>query len=122
MPRWIPITLFISGLSACPGCTVLIGDACSASAPCGVGTVNTSYICDTTQPGGYCTRPCSVVGDTRECRFSGDQLDGICARPGDGGDPQCALRCIGDGECRAGYRCLPVLDAGFGCGPWANGE
>jgi hypothetical protein len=106
--RKLLLLLATMALPGCPGCTVIIGTPCSEQAPCAE-----PYACDTTMPGGYCTRACTTEGDSaRECAFSGDQYDGVCARF-DGG-LTCLRVCSAPGDCREGYRCVPAGDGGVG--------
>ena len=77
-----------------------IGSRCVASSDCGT----TPYDCDTSQPGGYCERPCSIEPDC--------PTDATCASTG-----HCRRRCITTDDCRKqeGYVCADVHSVSFAC-------
>jgi hypothetical protein len=92
------------------GCARKIGDSCSVSTDC---SVTGDRLCDTTQPGGYCTifncEPDKCPDGEGVCvAFTDDACDG------DGvPDPHsarfqrtfCMKGCESDGDCREGYVC-----------------
>ncbi len=76
-------------------CGPTIGDACTTSSDCGVGTcLNRAYA-----PGGLCTQSCVVGGDT--CPSGSTCVRGAI----DGDLAGCLRSCRGDSDCRAGYTC-----------------
>ena len=92
-------------------CAPKIGDSCSSSTDC---SQNGDRLCDTTQPGGYCTvfncepDTCPTEG---QCVAFDQHLDPNCV------DPQawarfertfCMLRCSSDSDCRSGYICYDM--------------
>lgn len=106
------------GALALGGCTPSIGDKCALSTDC---AANGTRLCDTTQPGGYCT-VYNCVGD--DC-----PTESICvlfpaAAPGCDPDDRrfpprngrslCLLACTSDTECRAGYVCADPASAPYG--------
>jgi hypothetical protein len=90
------------------GCTPSIGDKCSISTDC---SLRNERICDTSQPGGYCTlEGCSPnkCPDQAACTLFN------AAVPGCGFDDRssfrtartfCMARCGSDSDCRDGYVC-----------------
>lgn len=87
-----------------------IGDACADDADCG----GAPMVCDTTQPGGYCTVACTAGAD--DCPDND-----VCVDPGGGASPYCADICNPDDPsdpndssdpvpCRDGYACTPSGD------------
>jgi hypothetical protein len=92
-------------------CTPEIGDKCNASTDC---STRGDRLCDTSQPGGYCT--------ILNCRGGSCADDAICvlfgsAVPGCGYDDRsgtfgsriarsfCMAQCGSNGDCREGYVC-----------------
>ncbi len=81
------LTIFLT-----PGCGKEIGDSCSSSNDCPSGAV-----CDTSQPGGYCTiTPCYKGDCPSESRCTDFGMDNTF----------CMKRCNDDYDCRDGYRCV----------------
>ena len=74
-------------------CAAQVGDSCGSNGDCG-----TNRICDTSLPGGYCTRtPCDVNGCPDEA---------VCITFEDG-HSFCMKYCSNDGDCRGGdYACV----------------
>lgn len=75
--------------------------------------------CDSSFPGGYCTRACTGLPGT-VCPGSGNKNDGVCGLPLGDGSLGCAARCEVDGgsvfgACRSGYRCVPSSEDGGAC-------
>ncbi|NOZ01353.1 MAG: hypothetical protein GXP54_05625 [Deltaproteobacteria bacterium] len=91
-------------IAVCTACLVLsacgrdIGDDCSTNVDCGTGR-----ICDTSQPGGYCTispcRPDYCPGASICVEFTPD-------------DAYCMQGCEADEECRQGYECVVGFNVG----------
>jgi hypothetical protein len=114
MSRLPPVSLFAASL--CLGilgvaCAPKIGDDCSSSTDC---SQNGDRLCDTTQPGGYCTvfncEP-DTCPEEAQCVAFDQTLDPACV------DPQswarfertfCMRRCDNDGDCRSGYVCYDM--------------
>ena len=87
--RLFPVLLAAVAAAACsPG----VGDSCSTNSDCG-----TSRICDTSQPGGYCT--------VSPCRDIGCPSEAICV---DFGTQQsyCMQQCGPFAFCREGFECI----------------
>lgn len=95
-------------------CAPEIGDSCTNSNDC---SASGDRLCDTTQPGGYCTifncDPTSCPGDESICVQFGSVLSTVGQCP----DPQrpspqsrtfCMRTCSDSGDCRSGYRCTDL--------------
>lgn len=112
-----PFALLLGATVA--GCTPEIGDKCQVSTDC---SVRGDRLCDTSQPGGYCTQ--------LNCGGNGCADDGSCvlfdsAIPGCGYDDRagafgsrvarsfCMAMCESNGDCRDGYVCADPRTA-----PW----
>ncbi|MDQ3037280.1 MAG: MSCRAMM family adhesin SdrC [Myxococcota bacterium] len=93
---WIGLVM-LCGVAAI-GCAPQIGDSCSNSSNC---SINGDRLCDTAQPGGYCT-----IFDCQPDRCP-DQS--VCVRfnpqPSRRAILACMRACNGDGDCRGEYRC-----------------
>jgi hypothetical protein len=104
---WTVVSL---GLVA--GCAPKIGDHCSISTDC---SANGDRLCDTTQPGGYCT--------VFNCEPNGCPDESVCVAFNEKSCPDpshglataqavrfqrtfCMATCSSDGDCRGGYTCL----------------
>ncbi len=101
---------FVAAFAAAFGlaCTPSIGDACTISTDC---SANGDRLCDTSQPGGYCT--------IFSCGPNGCPNDGVCAAfdvaaPGCSYNDRevgrtarsfCLASCDDDADCRDGFRC-----------------
>jgi hypothetical protein len=100
------------------GCAPKIGDHCSISTDC---SANGDRLCDTTQPGGYCTifncEPNSCPEEAVCVAFNEKSCPDTTPAAGDAGVANsvqsvrfqrtfCMLTCNGDGDCRSGYVCL----------------
>ncbi len=105
--RLASVALFASIVAI--GCKPKIGDKCASSTDC---STSGDRLCDTTQPGGYCTMfNCEPDG----CPAGEAACVGFYATVC--GDPQrtprfgrtfCMATCSGDGDCRAGYACVDM--------------
>jgi len=93
------------------GCTPAIGDRCTLSTDC---SVQGNRICDTTQPGGYCTAvPCTAdkCPDNAACVEVGASVPGCAyddyAAPSRVASPMCLKTCSSNSDCRQsdGYTC-----------------
>lgn len=114
--RW-HVLVAISAL-ALIGCKPEIGDECSVSTDCSnVG----DRLCDTTQPGGYCTIFNCEPGTCPEeavCIAFYNSDSRVCQDPQDEARLRrtyCLRSCDGDGDCRGGYSCE---DLGAKDNPW----
>lgn len=90
------------------GCAPKIGDDCTSSTDC---SINGDRLCDTTQPGGYCTvfncEP-DTCPEEAQCVAFDMQIDPACYDPQHWGRFErtfCMLRCDNNGDCRSGYLC-----------------
>jgi hypothetical protein len=114
--RWA-LLVALSALLAL-GCKPEIGDECSVSTDCSnIG----DRLCDTTQPGGYCTifncEPDTCPEEAICIGFDSSESQ-VCQDPQGGNRLQrtfCLRRCEGDGDCRGGYVCA---DLGRQSNPW----
>lgn len=114
MPRlesWSTHLALLVALSALAGCKPQIGDDCSVSTDCSnVG----DRLCDTTQPGGYCTifncEP-GTCPDEAVCVAFKTSLSLSCPSP-QGAERLrrtfCMRNCSDDSDCRTGYRCIDL--------------
>jgi hypothetical protein len=85
----VAVLLSVAGAA---GCARQIGDECSLNSDCGV-----DKICDTSQPGGYCT--------ISPCRADTCPSEAICVTFA----PQttwCMRVCSNQNPCRGDYRCV----------------
>jgi hypothetical protein len=114
--RWAMLAL-VSALAVL-GCKPEIGDECSVSTDCSnVG----DRLCDSTQPGGYCTIFNCEPGTCPEeavciAFYTSDSL--VCRDPQE--EPRlrrtfCLRSCEGNGDCRGGYSCENLAAKG---NPW----
>jgi hypothetical protein len=96
------------------GCAPKIGDSCSNSNDC---SANGDRLCDTTQPGGYCTifncDPTSCPFDESLCvTFSSVvSIVGSCPdpnRPSPFARSFCMAKCKNASDCRKGYECTDL--------------
>lgn len=85
------------------GCAPQIGDGCGNSSNC---SINGDRICDTAQPGGYCT--------IFECQPDRCPDSALCVRfnptPARRAVTACMRRCAGDSDCRSEYECRSVAE------------
>src|SRR5690349_6744562 len=102
------VALAFAGLTA--GCGPKIGDACTSSVDC---SPQQDRLCDTTQPGGYCTKfncePDSCPDGM--CVAFDPILDPACGAYDDGRWPRfertfCVAACEDAEDCRSGYACI----------------
>jgi hypothetical protein len=94
------------------GCSPDIGDDCNSSLDCSqIG----DRLCDTTQPGGYCTifncEPDTCPEDEAACVGFQFDLDPACKSVDDATYPRfsktfCMALCEDASDCRAGYECV----------------
>jgi hypothetical protein len=100
------------------GCTPSIGDACSFATEC---SARGDRICDTTQPGGYCTVANCGRGTCPEgsvCVLFGAREPGCSTNDRDTprlGKTYCMATCASGGDCRGGYTCASPTAL-----PWAG--
>lgn len=100
------------------GCTPSIGDACAYATEC---SSRGDRVCDTTQPGGYCTVPNCGSGTCPEgsvCVLFGAREPGCPLN--DRATPRlaqtfCMAVCGSDGDCRGEYTCAKPSAA-----PWSG--
>jgi hypothetical protein len=96
-------------LTLAAGCKPKIGDDCSVSTDC---SSTGDRLCDTTQPGGYCTIFNCEPGTCPEEAYCVAFLTApslVCEDPQDPDRLQrtfCMRRCDNDGDCRGGYDCV----------------
>ena len=85
-----------------------VGTPCTVTADC-----DPAHFCDTSSPGGFCTKGCTFEGTTtKECP-SGS----VCTYTG-GTVMVCANTCKTDANCRDQYGCYPVKNSTLlACGP-----
>lgn len=92
------------------GCNPKIGDDCTNSTDC---SVSGDRLCDTTQPGGYCTvfncEP-DTCPEEAQCVAFDTELDPACEdqRWARFERTFCMRRCSDDGDCRSGYVCFDM--------------
>jgi hypothetical protein len=108
-------------IAACAlvGCTPAIGDRCTLSTDC---SVQGNRLCDTTQPGGYCTAlQCTAdkCPDNATCVELGASVPGCryddYSAPSRVASARCLKTCSSDSDCRQtdGYVCAsPATPAG----------
>ncbi|MDF2698197.1 MAG: hypothetical protein K0S65_6580 [Labilithrix sp.] len=110
--RWAPqVAAGLALLAAIAACTPEIGDKCQVSTDC---SVQGDRLCDTSQPGGYCTQlNCqgNSCFDEASCVLFGSAIPG-CGfddRSGRYGSRVarsfCMAKCESNGDCREGYVC-----------------
>jgi hypothetical protein len=85
------------------GCAPRIGDGCASQTNC---SINGDRVCDTTQPGGYCT--------VFDCSPDTCPDDAVCVRF-EPDTPRlsrtvCMRRCGSNGDCRTNYTCVANAD------------
>jgi hypothetical protein len=96
------------------GCSPQIGSSCNLSTDC---SSQGDRVCDTAQPGGYCTiLNCSSFScpDHAVCVMFESALPGCSAsapysdyqQPSRTGVALCMQHCGSDGDCRSGYHCV----------------
>lgn len=94
---------------ACAACnnSTAVGSPCTVTADC-----DPAHFCDTSTPGGFCTRGCTFEGRTDECPGGS-----ICTYTG-GTVLVCAPICTTKAQCRDHYDCKAVKGvATLACGP-----
>lgn len=100
-------------LAALAGCTPKIGDACTTSTDC---SATGGRLCDTTEPGGYCTifncEPGSCPSEAHCVAFK-DQISQAAACQNPQGSARlertfCMAKCSKDSDCRSGYKCVDM--------------
>jgi hypothetical protein len=102
------------------GCQPEIGDSCSISDDC---SQQGDRLCDTTQPGGYCTKfncePDSCPEEATCVAFTRASVENPACDESPtalaGKRTFCMRRCKKDGDCRSGYECGDVGESG---NPW----
>ena len=116
LDRWLLLSVLTATLAL--GCKPEIGDECSVSTDCS----NTGdRLCDTTQPGGYCTIFNCEPGTCPEeaiCVAFYTSTSLVCKDPQD--EPRlqrtfCLRNCDGNDDCRSGYSCEDMGDKN---NPW----
>ena len=114
--RWL-LLLSSAALLCSIACKPEIGDECTLSTDC---SATGERLCDTTQPGGYCT--------IFNCEPGSCPEEAICVgfNSAPSSNPECAdalgssrfyrafcmFRCDGDDDCRDGYDCIDMNHAG----------
>lgn len=91
------------------GCKPKIGDSCKSSTDC---SAQADRLCDTTQPGGYCTlfncEPGTCPEDESVCVAFNDTICDDPLRTPRFQRTFCMARCDDDGDCRAEYECVDM--------------
>lgn len=90
----VTISLFLAGCGQSS-----VGRPCTSDQECDFG-----QSCLTQLPGGYCTKSCSIDGDTRECPGGT-----VCANHGTA--LLCSATCQQQSDCRAEYECNGVSNS-----------
>ena len=87
-------------LLLCAGCNnpTAVGSPCTVTSDC-----DPAHYCDTSSPGGFCTRGCTFEGRKEEC-----PAGSICAHPG-GTVLVCAPICTDTSQCRDQYACNTLI-------------
>ena len=110
--RNLEVLVLAWSLALGSGCKPEIGDDCETSTDCSNAG---DRLCDTTQPGGYCTifncEPGTCPEDEAICVAFQSSLSKVCADT-----PQdqrlmrtfCLRKCSDDDDCRSGYRCIEM--------------
>jgi hypothetical protein len=95
-------------LALASGCAPKIGDKCTLSTDC---SVSGDRLCDSTQPGGYCTvfncEPNACPDNSLCVAFN----EPTCSTPAESVRFErtfCMATCESDGDCRADYVCLDI--------------
>lgn len=88
----VRLVLWLALAAVATACSPGIGDACSTNADCG-----SNRICDTSQPGGYCT--------ASPCRDTGCPSEAVCVDFGNQ-TSYCMQRCGPFAFCREGFECV----------------
>jgi hypothetical protein len=98
------------------GCGPKIGDACSSFTDC---SQQGDRLCDTTQPGGYCTVFNCEPGSCTDslCVAFDTEVDPACGVTDDARRRRfqrtfCVLGCESDSDCRAEYACISPAERG----------
>jgi hypothetical protein len=104
---WAAVALLVTFAS---GCAPKIGDKCTLSTDC---SVNGDRLCDSTEPGGYCTvfncEPNACPDDSLCVSF----VEPTCSEPAQSvrfTRTFCMASCQSDGDCRAGYQCIDITN------------
>ncbi len=100
-------------LAALAGCAPKIGDACSTSTDC---SATGGRLCDTTQPGGYCTlfncEPGTCPSEAICIAFKAyPSQAAACENPQSSARLErtfCMAKCSKNSDCRAGYACVDM--------------
>ena len=106
---WLGLAVALGAFAL--GCTPKIGDGCALSTNCSAAG---DRLCDTTQPGGYCTvfncDPGTCPADSVCINFGTTLAGSSACAPSQGNSPYqrsfCMASCGSDGDCRSGYSCL----------------
>jgi hypothetical protein len=107
-----PLLVVLGAAVFLPGCGPDIGDACASSVDC---SQQEARLCDTTQPGGYCTvfncEPDSCPDSV--CVGFNPVLDLACGAHDDARWPRfsrtfCMAGCSATSDCRSEYSCAPL--------------
>ncbi len=116
LPRYTVVASVVAcsaAVFALASCTPEIGDKCVISTDC---SIRGERLCDTSQPGGYCTqlncRANACPEDEGTCVLFNGSLPG-CGfddRSGPSGSRVgrsfCVAQCTSDADCRSGYSCV----------------
>ena len=84
------------GGSSASGQKLAIGSPCAKDADCG----DSSFMCMTDHPGGYCVKMCDIKNADADCPGGAVcQFDGMMG--------ECHKMCAMMSDCRTGYMCAP---------------
>jgi hypothetical protein len=112
-PEWLGVAAALALSAAATGCTPKIGDKCVLSTDC---SQQGTLLCDTSQPGGYCTQLNCTSGscpNNAVCVEFQSAVPGCMyqdyASPSRTGRSFCMAQCNGNSDCRQseGYVCMP---------------
>ena len=104
--------LLVAAAAVSSGCSPKIGDDCKSSVDC---SQQGDRLCDTTQPGGYCTifncEPGTCPEDDGVCVAFNPELDPACQAVDDGQWARfertfCMHECEDHDDCRDDYECV----------------
>lgn len=104
--------IFLALATLAVGCKPKIGDSCSSSSDC---SAQADRLCDTTQPGGYCTlfncEPGTCPEDESVCVAFNESLCDDPLRTPRFQRTFCMATCDDDGDCRSEYACVDLGSA-----------
>ncbi|HTM43390.1 MAG TPA: hypothetical protein VL137_00470 [Polyangiaceae bacterium] len=122
--RILPLAGLLLAVAFATGCQNKIGDKCNTTADC---TTGVDRICDTTQPGGYCTifncEPDTCPHESACVAFRTAPASAeACQNSQEAPRLErtfCMLHCNRDSDCRAGYACIAFPENDPQHNPWS---